>query len=307
MNNPIWILRRHPRLSAMTALLGLLGLFAILVPLAGSRSISPTSAIAVGRVHQRFQPVGGKTFILIIGTDARTGNPLAANGDAIHLVGINTHTMKGGVLDFPRDSWVNIPGHGMGKITSSFADGGPELMAKTIEGITGIHIDYWLVTAFQGFQAAVHSFGTLPLRIPYNIDDRGYSGAYLQAGMRELPAYKVLQYARARHTLPHGDLDRTHHQGEILLALLRKMQKQVGRDPGTLMKWISVAQKYTRLNLAPEDLFRLGVLASQVGAKDIKNLNVPVTLGNAGSASVDFIVDSKARAIYKRFKSNGSL
>lgn len=301
------ILRRRPRLSAALALSGLVASIVTVLPTAGPSDQASAAAIAVGRVHKQFQPSNGKVFVLVVGTDARTGNPLAANGDAIHVVGINTKTMKGGVLDFPRDCWVSIPGHGSGKINSSFSDGGPELMARTIESITGIRIDYWLVTAFQGFQAAVHQFGNLKLRIPYNIDDRGYSGAYLKAGVRELPAYKVLQYARARHTLPKGDLARTHHQGEILLALLRKLRTQVGRNPGTLMRWISVAQRYTRQNLPPEELFRLGILASQVHPKDIKNVNVPVTIGSVGSASVDFIQDPKARAIYNRFKSNGSL
>lgn len=302
-------LRRRPRMTLAIVLTAVVAVLATLLPggRSGDRAAAALAAVTVGRVHKQFQPNHGKIFVLVVGTDARTGNPLVANGDAIHLVGINTKTMKAGVLNFPRDCWVNIPGHGSGKINSSFSAGGPELMAKTVESLTGIHIDYWLVTAFQGFQGALEHLGVLKIHIPYDINDRGYSGAVLQAGTQKLPGWKVLQYARARHTLPHGDLARTKHQGQILVALLRKLRTEVGRSPGSLMRWIAVARRFTRENLPPDDLFRLGILASQVRPHDVGNVNVPVTLGSVGPASVDFIRDAAAHRIYARFKEHASL
>jgi LCP family protein required for cell wall assembly len=301
------ILRRRPRLALGAALACAVILVGSVLPLAGGDRPAAAAAFAVGRVHKQFQPNDGKVFVLVIGSDARQGNPTAANGDAIHLLGINTRTMKGGILNFPRDCWVSIPGHGTGKINSSLARGGPELMVRTIESLTGMHIDYWLMTGFEGFQGAVHALGNLRMTIPTNVYDVGYSGANLKAGTYTLPAYKVLQYARARHPFPHGDLDRSRHQANILLALLAKLRSQVESNPGVLMKWIAVARKYTNENLSAEELFRLGILASQVRRKDVGNVNVPVGLGSVGAASVDFIQTGQARSIYRRFKEKGSL
>ncbi len=268
---------------------------------------SATEAIAVGRVHASYQPTHGKIFVLVIGTDAREGNPVNANGDAIHLLGFNTVTMRGGILNFPRDCWVNIPGHGTGKINSSLSRGGPRLMAKTIESLTGIRIGYWVMTGFHGFQGALAHLGHLKMRIPPGVNDVGFSGAQISAGVHRLPAYKVLQYARDRHDFPGGDLTRSHHQGDILLAMLRMLRNQVSGDPGRLMRWIAVTRRYTRTSLAPAELFRLGILASQVDPRRVRNVNVPVSLGSVGSADVDFIKQAPAHALYRRFKSHASL
>lgn len=298
--------RQHPRVS-LGVMAGILLVVASVALPPGSVRQAGAANSQVGRVHADAQPTHGKIFVLVIGTDARHGNPTVANGDALHLVGVNTHTMKAGVLNFPRDCWVNIPGHGTGKINSSLADGGPKLVAKTIESITHIKIDYYLMTGFNGFQGALHSLGNLRIVIPTNVEDRGFSGANLQAGVHYLPGYKVLQYARARHPFPHGDLDRTNHQGDILKALQRKLVGEVSHNPGSLMKWIAVAQKYTLEDLSAAELFHLGILASQIKPHDIGNVNVPVSLGSVGAASVDFIKDSEASRIYSRFRKNASL
>jgi hypothetical protein len=53
-------------------------------------------------------------------------------------------------------------------------------------------------------------------------------------------------------------------------------------------------------------MFKLGVLASQVKAKNVGNVTVPVSVGSAGAASVVFI-SSGARSIYQRFREKASL
>ena len=45
------------------------------------------AALSIGRVHAGYQPTTGKLFVLVIGNDARHGNPNGALADAIHLWG----------------------------------------------------------------------------------------------------------------------------------------------------------------------------------------------------------------------------
>ena len=40
---------------------------------------------------------------------------------------------KAALISVPRDSYVDIPGHGKNKINAAYAFGGPELMVQTIE------------------------------------------------------------------------------------------------------------------------------------------------------------------------------
>lgn len=286
-------------------MLCLIGLVVAGFPLMGSTPTLEAGPILAGRVHDSFDPSKGKIFVLIIGTDARHGNP-NLRADAVHLAGINTKTMKGGILNFPRDSWVNIPGRGSARINEAVVSGGPELLAKTVENMTGIRIDYWIMTGFQGFQGAVTELGGVKMTIPSPVYDRGGSGAALRQGTYRLRGYQALAYARTRKAFGQGDIARTTNQGRILLALLNKFRNEIDRSPAALLKWMAVTKEHTRYSLTPDDMFRLGILASQVKPKDVANRTVPVSLGSVGAASVVFI-QSGARSLYSKFRRTGSL
>lgn len=287
------------------ALVAFLVAVCMIVPLVGP---SPTKAAApaMGRVHESFQPKRGKIFVLLIGNDARSGNPDRSLADAIHIVGINTKTMKGGILNFPRDSWVNIPGHGSAKMNEALFRGGPELLARTLEDLTGIRIDYWVMTGFEGFQKILERLGRVTMRIPVAHNDTGASGSVLNAGRQHLMGYQVLAYARARKSFMGGDVARTTHQGDILKALTRKLHSETASDPSTLLRWIAATRSHARFDIGADEMFRLGILASQVKATDVGNVTIPVGLGFVGAASVVFISPG-ASSIYKRFKETGSL
>jgi LCP family protein required for cell wall assembly len=271
-----------------------------LLPAIGPRR-SAAAPLLAGRVHAEYQPNHGKIFILVIGSDARSGNPDGANADAIHIVGINTHTMKGGILNFPRDSWVNGS-----KINSSMLRGGPLNLAQTLESLTGIHLDYWVMTGFFGFTHIVRALDGLKMHIPTEVHDAGFSGANLNAGTQVLAPGQALAYVRARHPFRDGDLARTTHQADLLLALLRKFKGNVADGPASLLRWISVARQYTRLDIPPQEMFHLAILASQLSATDIGNVTVPASLGMVGAASVVYISPS-AHSIYARFRKHASL
>jgi LCP family protein required for cell wall assembly len=291
------------RAIALTAVIA--GVVAVL-PFIGASVPSLASSVVVGKVHASFQPNTGQVFILVIGNDARSGNPDAALADAIHVVGINTKTMKGGILNFPRDSWVDIPGHGTAKINESLVDGGPELVAKTVESLTGIHLDYWVMTGFQGFVHIVNRIGPVNIKIPFPLYDPTGSGAAFSKGVHAVHGMGALTFVRDRHNFPNGDIDRTTNQAKFLLDLLKRLRSQVARNPATLLKWISVGRAYTRFALPADEMFRLGVLATQLTPAEMGIRTVPVTYGMQGAESVVYI-SSAARAIYAHFKKHASL
>lgn len=287
------------------ALVALLALVCILVPIIGREPKTAAAPMTVGRVHESFQPTKGKVFILVIGSDARSGNPERSRADAIHIVGINPEKMRGGILNFPRDSWVNVPGYGSSKINEALYKGGPELLARTLENLAGIRIDYWVLTAFEGFEGLVKDIGSVEMTIPQPVVDKG-SGANLKAGKQSLTRWEALAFVRSRYAFSGGDVARTTNQGDFLLALLRKLRGQVDRNPAKLLDWIAATRRNTKLDVPAGEQFRLGVLASQLNAKDIGNVTVPVQIGAVGAASVVFISPG-AESIYARFKENGYL
>ena len=287
------------------ALLALIATAAAVIPL-GAPQMSAAKGMQVGRVHADYQPEDGKLFVLVIGSDARYGNTNVNNADAIHIVGINTKTMKGGILNFPRDSWVSIPGYRMGRINEALMAGGPELLAQTVENLTGIRLDYWVMTGFQGFLGLVKDIGGVKMNIPSPMYDAGGSGARIDAGRQWLGPHSSLAFVRTRKIFTGGDVVRTANQGRYLLALLAKLRTEVSSNPAALLRWTSSVRRWTRLDVSPDELFRLGILATQVKPQDMANVTIPVRLGMAGAASVVFISPS-ASSLYARFRSTGSL
>lgn len=286
------------------ALIVVVGAACVLIPATGSEK-PKHAAITVGRVHKSFQPNNGKIFVLVIGSDARQGNP-NARADAIHIAGINTRTMRGGVLNFPRDSYVNIPGHGSGKINEALYRGGPELLARTLEDLTRIRIDYYVLVGFKGFENIIGGLGDVTMRLPGPVYDPVGSGAHLPGGKVSLGPKSALAYVRTRKAFSGGDITRTTNQARFLIALLRKFRDQIDRDPTNLLKWIAVTRRHARLDISPKELFRLGILTSQVRPSRVRSVTVPVSLGWVGAASVVFI-QSGAHSIYARFRQKGSL
>jgi polyisoprenyl-teichoic acid--peptidoglycan teichoic acid transferase len=293
------------------ALITLIASVCVLVPLAGERSGGGSSMAAApimgGRAHAEHQPKDGKIFVLILGSDARSGNPTHQRADGVHLVGINTETMKGGILNFPRDSWVNIPGSGSARINEALNRGGPDLAVRTMESLTGIQIDYWILTAFEGFQYAVKDLGgAVPVPVKRGMYDHGGSGANIPPGTKTLTPVDSLAFVRTRKSLAGGDVARTTNHGRFLLGLLKKLRGDIERRPDKIFDWMHAARKWTALDIPPHELFQLGVLTSQVKTQDVGNVTVPVRIGAVGSASVVFIQPG-AESIYARFKEKGSL
>ena len=102
---------------------------------------SPEFAIGLAHPAQAFPALTGKRpiFVLALGSDARPGEVIGRQrSDSIHIIGLNPAKQRASILGFPRDSFVNIPGHGSNKINSAMAAGGPPLAIKTIEALTGI-------------------------------------------------------------------------------------------------------------------------------------------------------------------------
>lgn len=262
--------------------------------------------LLVGRVHESFQPIDGKVFVLVIGNDARAGNPTNSRADAIHIVGINTNAMRGGILNFPRDSWVPIPGYGMGRINEALYHGGPDLLARTLESLTGIHLDYWVMVGFEDFVKIVRSLGGVRMNVPTAVYDPIGSGARLKAGTQKLLGQQALAYMRTRKSFSGGDVTRSTNHGRFLLALLRKLRGETAHNPAALLRWVGTTQRYARFDVSADEMFRLGVVATKLRPKHVGNVTVPVSLGWAGAASVVFI-SNDARPIYARFRQTARL
>ncbi len=242
--------------------------------------------------------------ILLLGSDSRSGLSSGQQGqfgdnsdiggtaraDTIMLVHLDPDSSKTVVLSFPRDLWVNIPGHGMDKINAAFEggveNGGPQLMANTVFGLTHIPVDHYLYVDLDGFQKAVNVLGGVDMCIPsYYVNTPGdleavdpsgntiyihynevghvvdpYTGLDVLPGCRHLDGTQALAYVRSRHNLPCspiGDFARIGRQQQFMRALINQMllPSEIVKAPGLVGPVLSSLRRDSRLS--PADLIYL--------------------------------------------------
>ncbi len=159
-------------------------------------------------------PVGGGRAVLL-GSDARDRE--ASRSDTIVIT-----KAGGGMLAVPRDTLVEIPGVGEGKINAAFATGGPELTVETLEDLTSLPIDNYVVVNFGGVKDIVDAMGGITLEVdqPIRVGIEGRSVS-IPAGTRELDGLEALAYVRYRGG-PTADIGRIGRQQKFLRQLARE-------------------------------------------------------------------------------------
>jgi LCP family protein required for cell wall assembly len=168
---------------------------------------------------------------LIVGSDTRKGLT-RQEIDQLHLgfVGANASdslmllhmgTGRPVLISIPRDSYVPIPGYGENKINAALAFGGPTLLVKTVEEVTGLRIDHYMGIGFGGLVSVVNTIGGVRICLPTALHDQN-SGVNLKAGCQNLNGTEALAFVRDRHSFATSDLQRIQDQRAFLKALLSK-------------------------------------------------------------------------------------
>ncbi|WP_328538405.1 LCP family protein [Streptomyces sp. NBC_00344] len=255
------------------------------------------------------RPDTGKgTNYLIVGSDSREGMS-AADKKKLHTgsaegkrtdsmiilhVGDNGNTM----VSLPRDSDVEIPSFkgsesgktypGTGKRTklnATYAMDGPELLVRTIEYNTGLHIDHYAEIGFDGFASIVDAVGGVDMNLPQGFKDK-YSGADFKSGEQTLNGQQALAFVRTRHAFAASDLERTKNQQKFLAALASQTA-----TPSTVLnpfKLYPVMGAGLDTVIVDKDM-SLWNLASMfwamkgVSGGDGKQMNMPVSGSNGGN------------------------
>jgi LCP family protein required for cell wall assembly len=191
------------------------------------------------------QLAGGSTLlispetVMILGLDTRPRNGPGSKepGSNYNNADANTDSIMlwrigGGVsrrLSIPRDTFVNIPGHGYEKINAAWAQGGPALTIRVVKALTGIsEINHLIVVNLGNFPKFIDDIGGVNVqtgRICSNISGGAAHGGFtlnLAPGVHHLNGLQALLYARTRENscnLAYTDLNREAAQQEILNSI----------------------------------------------------------------------------------------
>ncbi len=246
-------------------------------------------------------------FVLVIGSDARPQQSITSGtrGDAIHIVAVNPKRGIVSILGIPRDSYVPIPGAGTGRINGALAMGGPELMVRTVEQLTGIHIDAYVLTGFAGFEHMVKAVGGFSIDIPYAMDD-SYSGAHFRRGPTHLSGRQALALARNRHDAPGGDFGRSMNQGRIIVAAMREFLSDLRKDPLTALRWGLAAARFMQTDLSLTQMMELLLAVPSIARTPVRDEVVYGSGAMVGSSSVIRLGDF-AHAKFRDLRRDGVL
>lgn len=191
--------------------------------------LSPSETIS----ETEYKEVEGITNVLLIGTDARTLDE-ASRADSIIIATLDNNNKQIRLTSLFRDTLVNIPGHGEGKLNAALAYGGPDLLIQTIKETYGISLDKYVIINFWGFEAIIDQMGGLELNVEdYMLDELnkyigestgGNDCPVTQSGLQVLNGKQALSYARIRKGVG-DDFERTERQRDVLFKVAEKLQK----------------------------------------------------------------------------------
>ena len=224
---------RFPRPSRIVAgflIAGVIGLAAYFFPVVQS-STAPVVSSGGGILN----PIAGPTEpfnVLLLGSD--NDSKFATdqyNTQSMILVRVDPSNKSVTMMSIPRDLWVQIPDHGIGKIDTAYQLGGPSESIATVEQDFHVHVDDYVWIGLAGLVKLIDAMGGVNLIVTNPVMDDFYPAdvnsntpySYYRVavlpGAVHLDGVHALEYVRSRHGDLRGDFARSERQQELLLAM----------------------------------------------------------------------------------------
>ncbi|HYM46530.1 MAG TPA: LCP family protein [Solirubrobacteraceae bacterium] len=270
------ITRRRVILALLGLILGWLALSLVLFLVSSHLQRTPPPSNVSSVLDPSGYPLTSANNILVLGSDRRqkgskepganTSGP--SRSDTIMLLRIGGgHSTR---LSIPRDTIVEIPGHGLQKINAAYAFGGPALSIAVIKRWLGVPINHLVEVNFEDFPALIDSMGGVTYTggcVVSRLDGGFRNGGYtlrLSKGTHRLDGKQALALARTRENLcapGETDIQREEHQQ----ALFADMKSAL---------------------LSPSSFLRLPWIAWNAPPAIISDMSGPTLLGLFGALAV---------------------
>lgn len=236
--------------------------------------------------------------VLVMGSDTREGaNGVGIGGetpglsDTTMLLHLSKNRKFAYGISLPRDAIVDrprckkkdgswAPPAAATMFNAAYAIGGPACTVKTVEKLTNIHIDHFLVVDFVGFRSMVNAIHGVEICVPEAVNDE-VGHISLPAGTYKVTGQQALDYVRVRHDIgaPTGDIGRMKRQQAFVSAMIKKVVSAgTLADPRKIVPFLEAATK----SLTADPGVGIGLLKSlgeqlkSIGLDKIQFITVPV-------------------------------
>lgn len=175
--------------------------------------------------------------IAIFGVDSRSDDYGVGNrSDCIIIASINNSTGEIKLISVYRDTYVNIKGHGLDKITHAYSYGEAPLAINTLNRNLDLNIKEFVTVNFDSVAKAVDQLGGV--KISVTSEETKYINTYIdetakvtgkaanhitQAGTYNMDGVQAVAYSRIRYTAG-GDYKRTERMRTVIEAMFTKLK-----------------------------------------------------------------------------------
>ncbi len=158
--------------------------------------------------------------IVLLGVDSQDGSFSNTRSDCIIIVSINKKTNDVNLTSVYRDTYVQIDGHGLDKITHAYAYGGPELAMSTLNKNLDLNITEFVTVNFETVKTVVDSIGGVTIKVT-DAEATQISGLS-SGGTYTLNGEHALAYSRIRKI--DSDYQRTERMRTVIEAVFDKVK-----------------------------------------------------------------------------------
>lgn len=218
-----------------------------------------SAQIQQGKVSDANEYLGGGGYpltsannVLVLGSDVRTqrnaepGAQTSGNGRSDSILLLRVGGGANSRMAIARDTVVDIPGAGRGRINAAYSIGGAALAVQTVEQYTGVDINHVMVVSFEDFPELIDAMGGITYRggcVVSRINGGFRNGGYtlrLPAGRTHIDGDQALALARTRKNdcnRKEGDLTRARRQQKIVAAMKRRLLSPAAFARLPLISW----------------------------------------------------------------------
>ncbi|MBD2433371.1 MULTISPECIES: LCP family protein [Fischerella] len=216
--------------------------------------------------------------------------------DVMLLIRFDPQTKKMVMLSIPRDTRVEIEGHGIKKINSANVQGGPALTAKTVSNLLdGVGIDRYVRINILGVAKLIDALGGVTVYVPRDMkyqDDSQHLYINLKKGKQHLNGDQTLQLLRFRHD-ENGDIGRIQRQQMVMRALMDQ-----ALNPATMAQLpniLNVVKEHIDTNLTVEELVALVGFGARTNRSNMLQLMLPGRFSEKGEYSASYWIPDSDR------------
>ncbi len=190
--------------------------------------------------------------IAIFGIDSREDSYSKGNrSDCIIIASMNNDTKEVKLVSVYRDTYVEIEGHGLDKITHAYSYGEAPLAIKTLNTNFDLNITEFVTVNFDAVKEIVDDIGGISMNI--TSEEVSHIPGLTKAGTYNLTGEQALAYARIRYA-EGGDYKRTERMRNVLTAVVNKVKTF---NISQINQFVDEVLPKIRTNITASDIFSL--------------------------------------------------